>query len=75
MNNPKLTNVLLMALVALNLLFLIGAHIHSRHHHHQYSNRGFHEERVRGWAFHHGFRNQHRQMNCCNYDNRISQDN
>ena len=75
MNNPKLTNVLLIALVVLNVLFLIGAHIHSHHRHQQFGNRGFREERSIGWAFHQGFKNHRRCMNCCNYDNRMSREN
>ena len=63
MNNPKLTNVLLIALIVLNGLLLLGWHMQSHHrHHHQFSYGRFHGERRRYFAFHHGF-NHHRHMN------------
>lgn len=80
MNTPKLTNILLIALIACNILFFAGMHF-SRHHHHHYNysrndfrgrehgsfgrfHRGFEAYRGNYGGFHGGFRNRNMQ-NCC----------
>ncbi|HTB07177.1 MAG TPA: hypothetical protein VK806_09515 [Bacteroidia bacterium] len=67
MNNPKLTNILLIALIVINGLLLLGWHMQShRRHHHQFSYERFHGEHGgRSWAFHrggHGFMHHGRHM-------------
>jgi hypothetical protein len=57
MNNPKITNVLLIALIALNSLFLLGWAVSSHHRHHEMCMRGnfrMHHGHGGGWAFHRG---------------------
>jgi hypothetical protein len=65
MNNPKTTNVLLIALIALNSLFLLGWVAMRHHRHHEMSMRGnfrMHRFQGRNWAF-------HGCQNCCEYGN------
>jgi hypothetical protein len=80
MNSPKLTNILLIALVVLNIIVFAG--VHMAHHHHKnfqgYGFRGrehgsfgnFHRgfEAYRGdyGGFHGGFRNHYRHQGGCN---------
>lgn len=45
MNNPKLTNGLLIAVIALNFIFLIGSFCKSMHHHHHNMYAGLYEGR------------------------------
>ena len=67
MNNPKLTNVLLIALVVVNCFLLIGWAA-GRHHHRMrekmwMSYRMHNWHRFAGWAFHQ--RAFYRHMNSC----------
>ncbi len=83
MNNPKLTNILLIGLIVCNVLIFAVAHL-SRHHHHRnnycYNNfrggkhgsfgtlhRGFGAYRGNYGGFHGGFRDQ--MNNGCNCRN------
>jgi hypothetical protein len=79
MNNPKLTNILLIALIAFNILFFAVAHCSMHHRHsHRYDfrgrehgsfgnfHRGFGAHRGDYGGFHGGFRNH----NCNCSDNR-----
>jgi hypothetical protein len=58
MNNPKLTNILLIVLIACNILFFAGAHF-ARHHHRHHNNYSRNDFRGREHGsfgrFHRGF--------------------
>jgi hypothetical protein len=57
MNNPKLTNALIIALVAFNVLFIVCwcAGSHHRHHHHYFGREQFFERENYGGDFHGGY--------------------
>lgn len=64
MNSPKLTNALLIALIAINVLFFIGWKVTSMHHRHgqriaMYMQfRGMHQGRFSGHHYFSNFRGQ-----------------
>ncbi len=82
MNNPKLTNILLIVLIACNVLFFAGMHFARHHRQHKdfsYNNfrgrehgsfgrfhRGFEAYRGNYGGFHGGFRNHYRMRGCNN---------
>lgn len=76
MNSPKLTNALLIALIAINGLFVIGWMTSAMHHRHenriamyyQFHGRHYHD----GFSFHHrfeAFRGYHRERCCGGFRN------
>ena len=86
MNNPKLTNILIIALIACNIIVFAVAHCggHNRHHRDFYSHdfrgrehgsfgnfhRGFEAHRGNYGGFRGGLRNRHSHNDGCNCENR-----
>ena len=79
MNSNKLTNILLIVLIACNALFFIGIHF-MRHHHHSHNemtfrgrmhgsfgrfHNGFEASRGNYGGFHGSFRNHREYASCC----------
>jgi len=58
MNNPKLTNILLIVLIACNILFFAVAHCSAHHRHHRmYNDYGFRGREHGSFGnFHRGFK-------------------
>jgi len=82
MNNPKLTNILLIGVIVCNVLFFAGMHFSMRQHHHRNYcssgfrgrmhgsfgrfHRGFEAYRGNYGGFHGGFRDRDGQGSECN---------
>ncbi len=60
MNNPKLTNILLIAIISFNVLFFMGWVMHSGHRHHNRQHFMYGSFYGRGMGFRHHW--QHRGM-------------
>jgi hypothetical protein len=75
MNNPKLTNALLIALIAINVLFLAGWGASAMHRRHEHRFAMYNKFRGRGhdsFTFHHRFgayRGYHKGKYCGGFRN------